>query len=84
MNQPGRRAPTTLRRPGIPAHPLEIDMRATQIDRLVKAIEAYELAEQRGSDNEKSRCLAVLDSAKRCSSRREIGAAYREYVAKAS
>jgi hypothetical protein len=59
-------------------------MRATQIDRLLKAIEAYELAEQHGADDEKNRCLAVLDSVKRNSSRREIGAAYREYVAKTS
>ena len=59
-------------------------MRATQIDRLVKAITAYELAKQCGSDTEKNRCLAVLDSVKRNSSRREIGAAYREYVAETS
>ena len=55
-------------------------MRATQVDRLVKAIKAYELAKQCGSDAEQNRCLAVLDSVKRTSSRREIGAAYREYV----
>ncbi|MFG1963045.1 hypothetical protein [Nonomuraea sp. NPDC049028] len=59
-------------------------MSATQIDRLVKAIKAYELAKQRGSDAEKNRCLAVLDSVQRTSSRREIGAAYREYVAETS
>ena len=59
-------------------------MRATQVDRLVKAITAYELAKQRGSDSEKTRCLAVLDSLKRNSSRREIGAAYRLYVDKTS
>ncbi|MEU6710047.1 hypothetical protein ABZ897_01095 [Nonomuraea sp. NPDC046802] len=48
----------------------------------MKAIEAYELAKQRGSDAEKNRCLAVLHSIKRSSSQREIGAAYREYVDK--
>lgn len=83
MNQPGHRAPTP---PAVAGHstPLETDMRATQIDRLMKAIEAIELAKQRGSDADKNRCLAVLDSLKRNSSRREIGAAYREYVDKTS
>jgi hypothetical protein len=59
-------------------------MRAMQIDRLLNAIKAYEQAKQRGSGDEQSRCLAVLNSVQRNSSRREIGAAYREYVAKTS
>ena len=59
-------------------------MRATQIDQLMKAIDAYELAAQRGSDAEKNLCLAALDRLKRSSSQREIGAAYRLYVDKTS
>ncbi|MEU7831433.1 hypothetical protein [Nonomuraea sp. NPDC049129] len=59
-------------------------MRATQIDQLIKAIKAYDLATLSGSDSEKNCCLAVLDSVKRTCSRREIGAAYREYVAETS